>query len=568
MRALQRARLARHAQICVHHRHFTASARYSSARPPIFEATNAAVFPFGVPSNEPRHALFQSLSLTIADTDCWAILSPTSSSPTKLALLSAIQHQARFHPTSAALHPVLSVLADIDRSLEEGGPRRPTVEDILQFVSFKTRLGAGGAFDDYTARYYSIREEDKLTVRQHLRFTSGQEDGAIEKAAKDLRMESFLDLPLITLSSGQTRRARVLKSLLARPELLILEEPLTGLDVSSRALLVDLLTALHASRSPRVLLVLRPQDELPPFVTHIALVDAKQPGSLTLGPKEQVLGTPEAQALLEAGQAQRAATKSRKERRIQEAKEHEKEGEGRKAVIELKKINVSYGRPSEGQEERKILRDVDWTVRAGERWVLAGHNGSGKSTLLSLILGDHPRSFTEDIHLFGKPRDKQATATLQSNIGHVSPEIFNAFPRKYGTDALTAYDAIVTGFESVFSYRKPTAEQAASISSLLASFDHPLLTPTFLDRPFSELTPGEQSLILLLRALVKRPPLLVLDEPFSGMDKQTIEKVRRFVDDELEPHQAVILVSHFEEELPESCGRRLELENGEVVERV
>ncbi|GAA5857162.1 hypothetical protein JCM8547_009345 [Rhodosporidiobolus lusitaniae] len=541
----------------------------SEARPAVFRADKTSVFPFGVPSNDPKDALFTDFSLTIGDTDCWAVLSPSSSSPTKLALLQAIQHHARFHPTSSASHPILKILPDVQRPAEEGGPRAPTVEDILQFVSFKTRLGASGAFDDYTARYYSIRDEDKLTVREHLRTTTGAENEAIEKAATDLRMNSFLDLPLITLSNGQTRRARILKALLAKPELLILEEPFTGLDVSSRALLTSLLTTLHSSRSPRVLLILRPQDSLPPFVTHIALVDAQSPGSLTLGTKDEVLATLEAQALLAAGEREREATRERKERRRVEAEKNEKkdrdEGRERKNVVELKGVNVTYGRKEDGPE-RRVLRDVDWTVKEGERWVLLGHNGSGKSTLLSLVLGDHPRSFTEEVHLFGQPRDKMATATLQMNIGHVSPEIYNAFPRKWGADGLTAYEAIVTGFESVYSYRKAVPEQAARISSLLSDLSHPLLTDSFLSRLFASLTPGEQSLILLLRALVKRPPLLVLDEPFSGMDKVTVEKVRRFLDTKLGEEQAVILITHFEEEVPESCGRSLKLEEGRVVE--
>ncbi|GAA6035167.1 hypothetical protein JCM8097_006399 [Rhodosporidiobolus ruineniae] len=551
--------------------HFSSSARLRSAPPAVFQATNTAVFPFGVPSNDPEHALFKDLSLTVADSDCWAILSPSSSSPTKRALLFTIQHQARFHPTSSASHPILATLPDVQRSPEEGGPRSRTVEDILQFVSFKTRLGASGAFDDYTARYYSIRDEDKLTVREHLRTTTGQENAAIEQAAKDLKMESFLDLPLITLSNGQTRRARILKALLAKPELLILEEPFTGLDVASRQLLVELLTTLHASRSPRVFLILRPQDELPPFVTHIALVDAQQPGDLMLGPKEEVLATPEAQALLAAGEAERGATRARKERRKIEAegmsRKEAEEGRGRKAVVELKNVSVTYGRKGE-EDERRVLKNVNWTIKEGERWVLSGHNGSGKSTLLALVLGDHPRSFTEEVNLFGKPREKQATATLQLNIGHVSPEIFNAFPRRFGPEALTAYEAIVTGFESVYSYRKATPDQAAAVSTLLSDLAHPLLTDTFLSRPFADLTPGEQSLILLLRALVKRPPLLVLDEPFSGMDKDTIERVRRFIDTKLGEEQAVVMISHFEEEIPESVGRSLKLEEGKVVEHI
>ena len=113
--------------------------------------------------------------------------------------------------------------------------------------------------------------------------------------------------------------------------------------------------------------------------------------------------------------------------------QEDEQGQSRRKLVELRAVNVSYGRPDEGQVERRILRDVDWTVREGERWLLAGHNGapplplsslvaqgpeltsaetgSGKSTLLALVLGDHPRAFNENVTLFDKPRYRQATAT-------------------------------------------------------------------------------------------------------------------------------------------------------------
>lgn len=536
------------------------------------------MYPFGVPSNDPEHALLRNLDWTVADADCWAILAPSSSSATRAALLATLRHQVRFDPLGSAGHPILQVLPPVERAPEEGGPRDRTVDDILKLVSFKTRLGHSGEFDDYTARYYSIRDEDKLTVRQHLEEATGATGEAIEQRASQLEMTPFLDLPLITLSNGQTRRARILRALLAEPELLILEEPFTGLDPSSRQLLSSLLTSLHAARSPRIFLILRPQDELPPFVTHLALTDVndidRSHNRLLLGPKDDILATSEARTLLEAGEAERSALEEKRLDRQRRAlrREDEVSAQGaatgpRKALIELKGVNVSYGRPSEGQEERKVLNEVDWTVKEGERWLLAGHNGSGKSTLLAIILGDHPRSFTENVLLFGKPRDKQATATLQQEIGHVSPEIFNAFPRRYGPDALTAYEAIVTGFESVFSYRRPTAAQAETISNLLSRLDHPRLTPSLLEQPFAALSAGDQALILLLRALVKRPPLLVLDEPFSGMDHETVGKVHRFLNEELDPEQALVLITHYEEEIPDSVGRVLRLENGTVIER-
>lgn len=130
----------------------------------------------------------------------------------------------------------------------------------------------------------------------------------------------------------------------------------------------------------------------------------------------------------------------------------------------------------------------------------------------------------------------------------------------------------MTGFESIYSYRSPTPSQHTAITSLISTFNHPLLTPDFLSRLFASLTPGEQSLILLLRALVKNPRLLILDEPFQGMDQETIRIVKRYLEQDRDASeggkQSVVLISHFEEEVPEGFERRLELENGRIKELI
>lgn len=194
----------------------------------------------------------------------------------------------------------------------------------------------------------------------------------------------------------------------------------------------------------------------------------------------------------------------------------------------------------------------------------ADQPGSGKSTTLGLITGDHPQSYSAPIELFGRPRNTYATSILQSKIGFVSPELNRAFPRSAG---LTAREAIATGFESVYSYRRINAEQSAQLDKLVADFDFDeVLKPALLDAPFGDLTPARQALILFLRALVRSPPLLIFDEPFAGMDAQTIERCHRFIDHKLRPDQAVILVSHWEDEIPSTIDHVLRLEGGRVVE--
>ncbi|KAM0793269.1 hypothetical protein ACM66B_000731 [Microbotryomycetes sp. NB124-2] len=539
----------------------------SSSQPAIFELQNGTVFPFGVPSDDPRRATFVNLNWTIADDDCWAVLCETGTvaSHNRNNLLQLLQAQARVQPTRAAAYPILKMLPKINRPLSEGGPREPGIDDVVQSVSFKTRLKKTGDFDDYTARYFHIREEDQLTVRQHLdaalplHVRQSKGDGIIDALAQQLRIDGLLDLPLVTLCNGQTRRARILRALLRGPELLILEEPFTGLDVDSRPQLASLLAALHSRRSPRMLWVLRPQDELPECVTHIALLGNK-PGEVVLGPRQEMVSHPRTQALFEAGARERHRVAQRKQQmRGQRAISAQRQGGNE--LVALKNVNVAYG-------PRAVLQNIDWVIREGERWLLSGHNGSGKSTLLSVILGDHPRSFMENVTMFGRPRTNQATATIQAKIGHVSPEIANAFPRKYGPGAMTARDAIVTGFDTVFFRRRPTQEQSVLVDELVAALEIPLLTPKLLDTLFVELSPGEQSLVLLMRALVKKPPLLVLDEPFAGMDKDMVDHVKAFLNDKLDPKQAVVIVNHFEEEVPETVDRILKLEEGKAVERI
>jgi len=192
-------------------------------------------------------------------------------------------------------------------------------------------------------------------------------------------------------------------------------------------------------------------------------------------------------------------------------------------------------------------------------------SGSGKTTLLSLILGHHPRSFSlpaSSLTLFSKPRRSIPSPVLRTKIGHTSPEIYASFPRGM---SLTAYQAIGTGFEGVFSRRSVTPEQKERILSLIDYF-LPLLAPArpgvgsaklggdviaVAKRDFAHFTPPQQALLLFLRAIVSRPPLLILDEPSQGMDEVIWDKCKELLKKEWaeKPEQAVIVVSHYDDEV-------------------
>lgn len=215
----------------------------SAERPSLFRLDKATIRPFGGSSERESTPTFTNLSLEIKDDNsCWAILSTAQTSNNTANLLHALQDQARFDPPESGGFPLLATVPRRPWPEEQGGPRVATVHDVVKLVSFKTRLaGSGGEFQDYSARYGAIRDEDKLTLRNHLRIQrpwTGETDDAIERdigeTAKALEMDGFLDLPMITLSNGQTRRARIVGALLEKPELLILEEPFSKPNIRSR----------------------------------------------------------------------------------------------------------------------------------------------------------------------------------------------------------------------------------------------------------------------------------------------------------------------------------------------
>ncbi|KZO92288.1 P-loop containing nucleoside triphosphate hydrolase protein [Calocera viscosa TUFC12733] len=494
----------------------------------------------------PKPPLFSGVDWIIREGEAWAVVGTASSGKNDL-LEVLLGHHRILPPPPGGVFPFLTTLP-----LQKQDPL-----NSIAHVSFATRpKSLGGGFYDYSARYGAVRDEDRLTLHDSLvkeaeRAGAGVEEEEVRELARKLDLDRLLKLPLVALSNGQTRRASVLRKLLTRPEVLLLDEPLTGLDPLHRANLLTLLHALHAQRTPRILLALRPQDPLPDWVSHVALVSS---GQVRTGPKAEFQEELEKHHVHSVGRGGVSEEEIRKRRK-----------EGGEVLVDMKDVNIAY-------EDRKVLKHINWTIRAGEQWHLQGANGSGKTTLLSVLTGDHPQSYVQPhLYLFGKPRRRHATIALQQNIGFVSPELYNAFPRRLGTGALSGRDAIGTGFECTFSYRPRSAEQEQVIDALVEALAPPSWADgEVLSRPFAALNPGEQTLCLLLRALVNRPPLLVLDEVFAGMDDEMVARARRFLRSYVrEGGQAVVWVSHWEEEMPweweKGEVRRIRLQNGEAT---
>jgi molybdate transport system ATP-binding protein len=200
-----------------------------------------------------------------------------------------------------------------------------------------------------------------------------------------------------------------------------------------------------------------------------------------------------------------------------------------------------------------ILRGINWTVRAGESWALLGPNGSGKTTLLSLILGDNPQVYTNDVTVFGHPRGSgESVWEIKEHIGWVSPELHLHF-----NDSATCFEVVASGFhDTVGLFQTASARQRAVARRWLARFR--LLE--FAPRPLFSLSAGLQRMVLLARAMVKNPRLLILDEPCQGLDSahralfvQTVDALIRA------KTVTAIYVTHRPDEVPSSISRVLRL---------
>ncbi|MFC0876643.1 ATP-binding cassette domain-containing protein [Saccharicrinis sp. FJH2] len=203
-------------------------------------------------------------------------------------------------------------------------------------------------------------------------------------------------------------------------------------------------------------------------------------------------------------------------------------------LIEFKNVNVSYnGRP--------IVKDICWRINTGDFWQLKGPNGSGKSTLLSLINGHNSKAYGQDITLFGvKKGSGESIWEIRKKIGYFSSDMAQQFSR---TDSVERM--IISGFlDSIGLYVKPTDIQRERAQEWMNLLKMGHLKKTY----FQKLSFGQQRLVLLARAMVKHPPLLILDEPTVGLDDENVMLFNQLINKIAEETSTTILfVSHRKE---------------------
>ncbi|WP_235841599.1 ATP-binding cassette domain-containing protein [Confluentibacter sediminis] len=232
----------------------------------------------------------------------------------------------------------------------------------------------------------------------------------------------------------------------------------------------------------------------------------------------------------------------------------------------LNKINplVTFKNVSVKYEGRPILNTINWEIQSGEFWQLIGPNGSGKSTILSMITGDNPKAFLQDITLFGMKKGSGETVwDIKKHIGYFSSEMLRGFLRSDSIENM-----IISGFfDSIGLYKYRTENQKIIAYKWLRILDMYQIK----NKNFLSLSAGNQRLVLIARAMVKNPPLLILDEPTNGLDDVDANLFVRLINKiASESDTAILYVSHRKEVglKPDFVYELVPSESGSVGKRI
>lgn len=400
---------------------------------------------------------------------------------------------------------------------------------VESWYQFKNLEGVANFY--YQQRYTSQQAKETLTVKAELAGYGNQNNLDFNEVEKLLMALSFSDLKnaqLIELSSGEHKKLQLIKALWLKPQLLIIDQPYTGLDANSRKHLNRLLEEV-AEKGVQLILICN-DDELPASINRFARIEHGQ--LITLRPTE--------------------IKPALYEKHLREIPGFLKESPVYSSddIIKMIDVNISYG-------DKKVLKSINWEVKAGEKWLLQGPNGSGKSTLLSLVNGDHPQSYANILYLFGNKRGSgESVWDIKQHIGLISPEF-----HWYFDASSTVWQSIASGFyDTVGLFQTLPYSKSIQVNELVEYFG---LTE-HKNELLSALPLGKQRLVLLARTIIKNPELLILDEPCQGLDLQQTHHFNQLVDELCSNGMTLIYVGHFESALPGCLEKRIVLNQGEV----
>ncbi|KAI9683584.1 MAG: hypothetical protein M1829_004887 [Trizodia sp. TS-e1964] len=636
----------------------------NTTSPPLIEISKSTFYrqpPSSSNNPEPNPPLFPELNFTVPSFidqhNQWAIIGPPSAGKTTFLEILGGQHYC--DPPTSRTFPYLT-----RSETEKAPPHSNSPSTAFQYVEFSGGNATKDGGNNLGAIHESLKGFHNHSLLDYLRDKTllnsleqdkpKDNDEFFAKVIKDCRLRDLLDTRTKNLSKGQTRRAIIAKALLRRPKLLLIDEPFDGLEYSAIAKVYALLARVSYSQSPRLVLSLSWRAKIPTWITHVlclwpncqlgyrgsrANTKHRLNKNSDWNPKHQLAHAERAKTLAKILAKPKSIDLTKPKNKNHPLENDDTPAkEQQEPLVEILGVKLKYAEKTVLGSSRQTINGerkegLWWNVMPGERWGLFGPKGSGKTTLLSLITSDHPQAYSLPIRIFGHSRlpivgqPGLSIFSLQSRIGHLSPEIHAAFPTH-----LTVRRAIETSWadtplsrpelnherdlivDSSLRWFKPEIYPApdilnSNISSNFSIFsDKKELSPQsgkpLIDRimsadldwadniQFRDLHFQAQRVVLFLRAILKKPELIILDEAFHGLDEKVQEKCMLFLEAGeriilryttkkgkpaknrqasnvaklgrvqvagLEPYQALIVVSDVKKEIPQYVTKWLRL---------
>jgi molybdate transport system ATP-binding protein len=443
----------------------------------------------------------QNTSWQINSNEHWAILGPNGSGKTTFAksLIGEI--------------PIVrgNILVHFAK---EGKKSRWAMADAIGYVSpelHRAIIERENLKDDFREFSGNIHEittvSDLILNRMDHAVKPAQYRKALDQVAAQLRIAALLERDIKSLSLGEMNTVLIAKAVIKKPNLLILDEPFAGLDKQSRVFLAETINDLMR-QDLQVILITHRFEEITPNITHVLLL--KNGKVFMSGRKEEIFTPENINRLYEienrtiqgyppnSGDVLAAI----EDRGLPPGRDDTLQATG--TLIEMRDVTVRYG-------QTLILNKFNWRVNDGENWTILGPKGSGKSTVLALIRGDNLQAYANEIYLFGEKRGSgESIWDIKKQIGCISSDL-----QIRQRQNIRAFDVVCSGFfDSNGLYRKCSPEEL----SIAREWTRFLNLSESADQKFGRLSHGQRQLILIARAMVKAPKILILDEPFQGLD--------------------------------------------------
>jgi molybdate transport system ATP-binding protein len=377
----------------------------------------------------------------------------------------------------------------------------------------------------YQQRYNATETDNIVTVRNFMKLNDDNDCAELQ----DLGINHLLDTEIIKLSNGQFKKMLIVKALMKKPRLLLLDNLYTGLDRQAREYIshtVKLITSLGTN-----VIIVADDRLIPDAITNV--MEIENFSIKDTSPVKNYI------PVHRHSQHRLPGLPSAPEKMFETA-------------VKLENVNIVYN-------DKPVVNQVRWTINHGEKWALTGPNGAGKSMLLSLIFADNPQAYSNSIVLFDRKRGTgESIWDIKDKIGFVSPEM-HLYLNRHNTCSEIALSGLA---ENPYRKVNVTDEIILLVDDLFEYFSITKVR----DDLFQHVSTGQQNIILLMRALIKNPPMLVLDEPFQGMDSVAVNSAKDLLDEYCR-NRTLIFVSHQPEEFPSCIDQYLYIENGKCINR-